>query len=403
MTRKTDYLFQRPGSQNWYVKLQSPSKRIEKSLGTPDRREAEILAFPMIRDHKAALLAARPRFEASWVHELEPGREHIGPDGSRIIATQRELIYLNSDGSFARTVPNGAPGYVLVANLFAKPLPSFPGDDTRPKVATKNGDDAVLETYLRHANVTGSKEREARDTWALYRQLTDSKPLKEATRDDGRKLVEYFESHGLKTATMTKKIMWLKAAVNLAIDEGKLRFNPFKGIVPNRDDSQTRLPLDEDDIENAKRNLGRLSANYQLLFRLLACTGMRLSEAFEIDKEMKEGGFRYVIVGSKTDQSLRRVPLPDGIPAIKGPLFPVGGENLASKALNRFLRGIGITDPRKVVHSLRHRAQDRLRAAGCPADMRHALLGHEKKTVADSYGAGFPVAELKRWLDKIGF
>jgi hypothetical protein len=80
-----------------------------------------------------------------------------------------------------------------------------------------------------------------------------------------------------------------------------------------------------------------------------------------------------------------------------------GGEKAASKRLNGFLRDIGIADSRKVVHSLRHRAQDRLRAAGCPQDVRWALLGHEEKTVAAGYGEGFPVPLLKRWIDKIGF
>jgi len=56
----------------------------------------------------------------------------------------------------------------------------------------------------------------------------------------------------------------------------------------------------------------------------------------------------------------------------------------------------------KVVHSLRHRAQDRLRAAGCPEDVRWALLGHEEKTVASGYGESFPVPLLRKWIDKIG-
>jgi integrase len=145
----------------------------------------------------------------------------------------------------------------------------------------------------------------------------------------------------------------------------------------------------------------------QVLFRLLVTTGMRLSEAFEIDEGMKERGCRYVIVGKKTEQSLRRVPLPAGVlpylpTTIKGPLFR-GNARAASKRLNRFLNDIGIIDPRKVVHSLRHRAQDRLRAAGCPQDYRWAILGHEDKTVAEDYGEGFPVRLLKQWIDKIGF
>jgi hypothetical protein len=84
MRRKIDYLFQRPGSRNWHIKLQSPTGRVEKSLRTPDRVQAEILALPVIAEHKAAVLAARPRLVPSWHHEYEPGREHVGPDGERI-------------------------------------------------------------------------------------------------------------------------------------------------------------------------------------------------------------------------------------------------------------------------------------------------------------------------------
>jgi integrase len=408
MSRKTDYLFRRPGSQNWHIKLQSPTGRVEKSLGTPDRRQAEILALPMIGEHKAALLAARPHLETTWQHQYEPGREHVGPDGGRIIATERELIHLDAEGRIAGQSPNGGPAYQLVGRspVTVRSLAeAFTGE--RPKVQAKNSDDAIFETYLSHANVTGYYEREARAVWALYKQLTDSKPLKDAARDDGRKVVAYFEGQNIKSATIRKKVGWLTAAVNLAIDEGQLKFNPFSSIVPKRDDKQTRLPLDGADIKNAKSNLGRLSEGDGLLFRLLATTGMRLSEAFEIDGELKERGCRYVIVGKKTEQSLRRVPLPAGallhLPkSIKGRLFR-GGAKAASKRLNRFLNDVGIIDPRKVVHSLRHRAQDRLRAAGCPEDCRWAILGHEEKTVAAGYGEGFPVPLLRQWIDKIGF
>jgi integrase len=91
------------------------------------------------------------------------------------------------------------------------------------------------------------------------------------------------------------------------------KFNPFSSIVPERDDKQRRLPLSETDIRNVKRNLDQLDKGDQLLFRVLAATGMRLSEAFEIDDEMKERRCRYVIVGRKTSQSLRRVPLPAAV------------------------------------------------------------------------------------------
>jgi integrase len=426
------HVFKRAGSDNWHVRLRNAEgRRAVKSLGTSDAQEAVILALPKIAEHKARLLAARPRLEAIWAHRLEPGREHAAPDGvGKIVATERELIHIGANGGILKIEANGGPAFQIVGNGALSARDEFAAFDAaydgtvtegiverlRRPVAAKNGDDAILETYLSHANVTGYYEREARAVSALFKTLCD-KPLKDAGRDDGRLLVVHFESKNLKSATITKKIGWLTAAVNLAIKEGKLKFNPFSGVVPQRDDAERRLPLSDADIAEAKCKLDKLSNADQLLFRVLATTGMRLSEAFQIDGEGIEGGVRFVIVGKKTDQSLRRVPLPRDLlsylPAtIKGKLFQRIGtlkrtSDAASKRLMRFLRderdGCGITDTRKVIHSLRHRAKDRSRAVGCPLNVQYELFGHEEKTIAAGYGVGSPVPVLKKWIDRIGF
>ena len=75
----------------------------------------------------------------------------------------------------------------------------------RPTVPKKNSDDGIFETYIHHANITGYYEREARDTFRLFKTLTDNKPLKDCTRDDGRKLVEHFAAKGFRTASVKKK------------------------------------------------------------------------------------------------------------------------------------------------------------------------------------------------------
>jgi integrase len=419
MTRKTDYLFQRPGSSNWWIKLQSPGKRVEKSLGTRDKKEAEIIALPMVAHHKAALLAARPRMETIWRYEYEPSADmQDASNGERVLASATELKFYGPDGKLLRTTPNGGPSFRIVNLQHRLGIPFVDErmtgftEETRARAKPKTDDDKVLETYIEHRKITGYIEREARDVWALFKTLTDGKPLKDCNRDDGRKLVTHFEAQGLKSATIEKKIAWLNAAVNLAISEGRLKFNPFASIVPRVRDKTRRLPLADADMKAIKRNLTRLGEADQLLVRLLASTGMRLSEAFEIDGEQKERGVRYVVVGKKTDQSLRRVPLPAAVlpylpKSIKEPLFVLAKHkdpsDAASKRLNRFLDDIGITDPRKVAHSLRHRAQDRLRAAGCPEDVRWSILGHEEETVAAGYGVGFPVPLLRKWIDKIGF
>jgi integrase len=434
---KNDFIFTRSRSQNWCVRLRDENgKRFIKSLGTTDRREADLIAMPLIERHKARLLAARPHIETVWIPKLEPGREHTSPDGGRIVATERELIHLGHNGSIIKTEPNGGLGAQIASRrpLTLRSLaeafdtaggPIFGDPVSRLRASVKNSDDAILQTYLDHGGrkrtgVHGHFRNEAQNTWAIFRRLTDNKPLKNCTRDDGRKLVAYFQNEGLKSATIAKKVAWLCAAVNLAIGEGRFTsINPFSSVAPEGDDKSRRLPLSDDDIAATKRALGSLEPSDQILFRLLACTGMRLSEAFEVDNEMTEKGVRYVIVGRKTPQSERRVPFPADLLAylpkkIKGPLFPLlppsGRQGslersaaVASKRLNRFLRDAGIDDERKVLHSLRHRAQDQLRAAECPQDMRWALLGHEEKTVAAGYGVGFSVPQLKKWIDRIGY
>ena len=355
-----------------------------------------------------------------WAHELEPGRTHANPEGGSIVATDTQLIYLDAAGAVTRTAPNGGQVLQLVTGGRPIIMPDFSAsevhkayakhfaDASRPTVATKNGDDDLIETYLRHANFSAALQREARGAWEMFKSLCPKVKLANATRDDGRKLVAHYQGQGLKSATVLHKVQWLAAACNLAIKENRLRFNPFSGIVPKADDAEERLKFDDEDMRLIRANLDKLSEADRLLLTILATTGMRLSEAFQITSEQKERGIRFVIIGRKTKASKRRVPLPAKLlpllPAtIKGPLFPDDNAHAASTRLNPFLRGIGITDPAKVVHSFRHRAQDRLRTAGCRIDIRWELLGHEKKTVAEGYGEGSPVPILKKWIDKIGF
>jgi integrase len=64
-----------------------------------------------------------------------------------------------------------------------------------------------------------------------------------------------------------------------------------------------------------------------------------------------------------------------------------GGAKAWTKWFRRYLNGIGITDTRKVLHSLRHGFKDALRAAGTPEDLNDALTGHTLGTVGRRYGA----------------
>jgi integrase len=110
---------------------------------------------------------------------------------------------------------------------------------------------------------------------------------------------------------LSRKAEWTdrhNSAVHFAINEARFHgLNPFSGIAPDGDangkgDAEDRLPLDDADMKAIKRNLGDLGASDRLLVRMLASTGMRLSEAFEIDGE-ETCGIRFCIVGRKTEAS----------------------------------------------------------------------------------------------------
>ncbi len=207
----------------------------------------------------------------------------------------------------------------------------------------------------------------------------------------------------------------LIAIVNLAIDEGKhTGINPFANCVPDREDADERYAFSDDDMKLIRGNLHKLDAQDQRLVRVLATTGMRHGEAFEIDHEQTENKVRYCVVGTKNEATRRRVPFPaDLLPhlpkKITGPLF-TGRMDNAGKRLRAWLTDIGITDPdRAPMHSFRHRAAKRMRAAGIPEDVREAIggwaNGKGRKTgrkYGSKHGAGYPIGALRKAVDKIG-
>jgi integrase len=410
------YLFKRKGSDNWYVRLQPPGEKvIEKSLGTPDLKLADIAAADEIKRHKQFMYARRlarlPRVTAQWVPAFAPGM-HEG-----FFATERELRDLATGAIIG---PNGGPAEILTpAPINGPSFEAYDAAKARPTPSVKNGDDDLLETYLTHNGITGLPERQARDMWHIFKTVV-KKPLRSCTRDDGRAIVAYMkdqadEDEPPKSATLRRRMVPLVATVNLAISEGRLVFNPFAGCVAVRDDEDEREPFNDDDMKIIRAELHRLSENDQLLVHVLATTGVRRGEAFEIDREEIEDGIRFVTIGTKTPQSLRRIPFPADLlpylpPKITGQLI-TGRMDTAGKRLRAWLTEIGIADPDKApMHSFRHRAARRLRAAGVPEDVREAVGGWangKKKKPSRKYGnkhgAGYPLSLLKEAIDKIGF
>ena len=54
-----------------------------------------------------------------------------------------------------------------------------------------------------------------------------------------------------------------------------------------------------------------------------------------------------------------------------------------------------------VIHSLRHSFRDRLRTVECPSDVIDKLGGWLTAGVGQSYGKGYPLDVLYKWISKL--
>ena len=158
---------------------------------------------------------------------------------------------------------------------------------------------------------------------------------------------------------------------------------------------------------------------------LCAYSGARVSEVCQLRAEdiiQQEGVWCMHFTPDagplKTVSSERAVPLHpallesnflDYVGRVRsGPLFPSLKPNAfgsrggnGTKVLGRWVRSLGITDPRiSPMHSWRHRLRTLARRHGLAPDLVDAITGHRRRTVADSYGE-FPAPALLRELSKI--
>ena len=205
--------------------------------------------------------------------------------------------------------------------------------------------------------------------------------------------------------------------------------NPAVGVVPAKKagGKAPRLPFSDDEAK-----LILTAARAQQGYRrwipwLLAYTGARLEEVAQaLTTDIREEDGHWILdvcLGDgkvlKNEGSARLIPLHPAlieegflkyVRGLKpGPLFPDAAPDrfgrrggTATKVLGRWLRGLGITDPRKVAgHSWRHRFKDLCRRFGVPKDVHDAFTGHMAGDVGSQYGLGFAVATLAEAISKL--
>ncbi|KQU49919.1 hypothetical protein ASG72_18045 [Bosea sp. Leaf344] len=421
-----DLIYQRNGI--WTVKLQYTDdwlieqygRKREISLRTRNKAEAQMLAIPYVVEHRRRLLAAeqRRKRKATLVNSgfLYPIGRTVLPDGRTVMADEHIAWIKDLDGSM-REVRNGVSlvsSYEPDADA-GPPLPGIGSPDmahfvaAAPKPAKKiDPDQVIFDDWVKERKPEKYIFNEAIKAFALFKTVNDNMFFQDAYRPDAMKLVAALQGQGVKNATINKHLSHMKSMCGIAVLNGKLKHNPFARVALDpKEDALVRDPFSEEQMSLVRANLHHFDPEVAKLWTLLATTGMRLSEPWDIQREHLERGIRKVRVGTKTESSDRWIPLPQDFlerypEKIDGPLFTKSSRTMGKDLLKAF-RALGLKDKKLVNHSLRHRAKDRLRAEECPEDIQEWICGHEEITAADGYGKGPPMTVLKPWIDLIGY
>ena len=237
---------------------------------------------------------------------------------------------------------------------------------------------------------------------------------------DAGRFRDYLFERGMSSSSVRRVFSSVRAVINLAIREhGLSATNVFSGtFIPDDEVKKKRLPIPAPDLVKIQQECMALDDEPRWLIALISDTGMRLSEAcglqacdIHLDGDaphinLVEHPWRRL----KTSSSNRQVPLVGASLWAAQRILQTGSTlafpkycseakcnaNSASAALNKWLKPRANEDA--VVHSLRHSMRDRLRAVECPSDIIDQIGGWSSSTVGSSYGKGYELPVLAKWM-----
>ena len=288
----------------------------------------------------------------------------------------------------------------------------------------------VLDAYY-SGNTSGSAAKDHRQKTRLERCKTDLvatlgrvKVYDLAYTEINRKDANAYRDHLLKRLSPSS-VLRNKNAINAALnwylkEHGLDLNNPFNGMLvkgagASKDD---RLPLSDEDVLLLNETYRGTGA--EVYYLLLRETGLRVSELAGIvvgDVSLQDRSLHVQpndIRDLKTKGSQRVVPLSDASLAVlqqhrQGkddgePVFPryartTGNTYLSAMMMKHFRKAS--TDPKKRLHSLRHRMKDALRNTGCGDELGKSILGHTTAGVSARYGSGHSVDAMREALEKV--
>ena len=244
----------------------------------------------------------------------------------------------------------------------------------------------------------------------------------------------------LSDSSINKHLSVISSILNWANQNSYLTsnwHNPVTGKnIKIKSSKKTRLPLSQDDLRklftspiylNQSRPRGGAGEAAYWMPIIALYTGMRLEEIGQLRCEdiKTEGGIYYFDVNNegnshlKNNSSIRQIPIHstliklgflDDVWTQKGYVFPDLKVNqyhrrtqVWSKWFNRYLRKIGVTDSRKVFHSMRHNFKDALREVEIDEALSDALTGHSNQSIGRRYGVGYSLQRKNEAINRVNY
>lgn len=265
-------------------------------------------------------------------------------------------------------------------------------------------------------------QRSAERSCGYVIDVCGDKDIAAYTKSDANAFRDDLLKRSLTGSSITRIFGTVRSVINFAASEIGIDFsNPFGKVYYDRSAGvEERVPLPLDAIRTLQQNCRGIDDDLRWLVALVSDTGMRLAEAAGLlrDDIRIDDPIPHVVVREhpwrrlKTSGSARKVPLVGAslwaaqrihAAATDSPFaFPrynktgQTNSNSASAALNKWLKP---HVPEKAsMHSFRHSMRDRLRAVECPADIVDQIGGWQTEGVGHSYGTGYPLEVLSKWM-----
>ena len=291
--------------------------------------------------------------------------------------------------------------------------------------ALKFSEARKLYLRLKGQNRTPNFYRATERDCNILINLCGDKPIDRYLRTDATALRDHLLSQNMAGQSIVRIISTIKAILNFAATESGIPNNSaFTGLYVDRSLGRTeRQPIALANIRILQDKCIRINDERRWLIALISDTGLRLGEAVGLLKSDFQimDGIPVVAVKPyhwrrlKTKNSERLVPLVGFSLWAKDRILQSGNNsefafpcynktklsnaNSASAALNKFL--VSQVPNCGTIHGFRHSLRDRLRKVETPADIIDQIGGWTTSGVGHSYGLGYPLPVLLRWMLQI--